>query len=81
MHRSAFLAESRGWKIYSGSCSPTSKRSKGNRVQISSTPLLPFSLPLNTPVLQRVLEQLQTMNVDQVALVEIVAIAIARGQL
>lgn len=81
MIRRSLLASSRGWKIYSGTSSPTSKRSKENSAAISSGPSLPFSLPLNTPVLQRVLEQLRTMDVDQVALVEIVAIAIARGQL
>lgn len=38
-------------------------------------------MPLNTPVLMRLVELLRTMDVDQVVLVEIVANAIARGQL
>lgn len=47
----------------------------------SPEPSLPFLLPSNTPVLQRVLEQLQTMPIDQIELVEVVARAIARGAL
>lgn len=81
MRRSAQRAAALGLRIVSGTCSPISKRSKVLRAVISSAPLLPFLLPLNTPVLMRLVDLLRTMDVDQVVLVEIVANAIAKGQL
>lgn len=74
-------AKELGLKIVSPTCSPTSDRSTRKRVASSSPDSLPFSLPLNTPVLKRLVEHLRTMEVDQIVLVEIVAIAIAKGQL
>lgn len=81
MHtHSAARAAILGLKIVSRTSSPTSKRSKANDAATSFARRLPFLLPLNTPVLVRLLEQLRTMRVDDVALVETVALAIAKGQ-
>lgn len=77
----AARAAALGLKIVSGTCSDTLKHSTLKRGAISSAPCLPFLLPSNTPVLLRVVETLRTMDVDQIALVEIVAVAIAKGQL
>lgn len=70
-----------GLKIVSRTSSSISKRSTTKPAANSFAASLPFLMPLNTPVLQRVVERLRMMDVEQVALVEIVAIAIARGQL
>ncbi len=79
--RSAARAAMLGLRIVSENSSPTSRRLKGKRAPISSGLALPFLLPLNTPVLARLLEHLRTMAVDELVLVEIVAVAIAKGQL
>lgn len=77
----AARAQRLGLRIISRQSSATSARSKVPRGRNLREPSLPFLLPLNTPVLQRLVDQLRTMDVEQVALVETVAIAIARGQL
>jgi hypothetical protein len=79
--RSAARAAAIGLKIVSRTYLPTSKRSRVMSVGTSSEPSLPFLLPLNTPVLQRVVEHLRAMTVDQVGLVEIVANSIVKGRL
>jgi len=81
MRRRSMLVAGHGLRIVSGTFSGTSKCSTRKSGVILSTPSLPFSLPWNTPVLLRVVDRLRTMNVDQVALVEIIAIAIVKGQL
>lgn len=78
---SAVRAGMLGLRIVSGTSSRMSKRSAVNRAATSSGPALPFLLPSNTPVLVRLLEHLRTMKLEEIALVEIVAIAIAKGQL
>ena len=77
----ASRAAALGLKIVSRNSSPTSKRLKASNAVGSFAPPLPFLLPLNTPALQRALEQLRTMSVDDVELVLLVALAIAKGQL
>lgn len=67
-----------GLRIISGHSSITSKPLKAKIAVSSFAPSSRFLMPLNTPVLVRVVDHLRTMTVDEVALVEVVAKAIRR---
>lgn len=66
-------------KMVSRNSFATSGPLKVHSVRTSSTGSLRFSMPLNTPVLLRVLALLRAMTPEQVGLVEVVAKAIAKG--